>query len=708
MGRNRALGSPYQTEIATVDFTTDHGVDAYMVDAVPLVVTLDPFAVNNDQVLIQDITNAAVAHPIVINASEGQTILNGFGSSISIATNGGGVLLTMTRDGWVPQPSASGAGVGTTGATGVSGATGAAGTTGAGTTGATGVGTTGATGAPGTTGATGTPGATGSGGGGGVSADINGLAISGGPFTTIGLDSGQGANAGGVGTLTAIPAQTKVVTGTPHQFVKDQIAYAQSAGGATTITMPSPAATAFAAVFNGVGATNGSGYWLQVIDDQNTCSTNPITVNASGAGESIEDPNAPGTFRTSVSLTANGCSVTWMFDGTNWKLSHVFYPSAVQTGDNWKGRRFAQGKGTLRIPPAMVGTAHFTLPQPTGACIAVAGATGATAIPVGQYVAVVDASQTKPIYFLNTALSAQVGPQLPTSALGATGYNTIAYMNQQALVDTSQPFVGDDRIVIAQVGGTNIALVDVETGASHVYALTPGVLTAVQSLLDFDGDTCYVLCTTSTGTTLLYRFDQVVGSSVSFASPGQFNTGYFGQLTGDGIYIYGPGPGNGTITRVGPSYWTPVLDGNTAATTFTLPSLAGQTIQGMTYDGRYLWVTGVIGEDDYILTIIDPTTMTSVAQNSTRLGGPNEMIPLCWDGTNIWACGPDNSSGTKNLFVFDPDLFAEGGYIDSVGDFSNFNQPANMCARVTPSGARLYVVCADNTVQLVVAEPYVA
>ena len=157
MGRNRALGSPYQTETVSEDFTTNHAVDAYMVDAVPLVVTLDPFAVNNDQVLVQDVTNSAATHPIVINTSADQTILNGYGSSISVATNGGSVLLTMTPDGWAPQPSATGSG--TTGATGTAGPPGATGATGAGTTGATGVGTTGATGVPGATGTTGTTGA---------------------------------------------------------------------------------------------------------------------------------------------------------------------------------------------------------------------------------------------------------------------------------------------------------------------------------------------------------------------------------------------------------------------------------------------------------------------------------------------------------------------------------------------------------------------
>jgi hypothetical protein len=198
MGRNRALGSPYQTETVIVDFTTDHAVDAYMVDAVPLVVTLDPFAVNNDQVLIQDVTNTAAAHPIVINASEGQTILNGFGSTISIATDGGAVLLTMTPDGWVPLVCGStSSGSGTTGATGVPGATGASGPPG--TTGATGAGTTGATGA-GTTGATGSQGATGPGAG---STGATGVQGATGAQGTTGATGAGTTGATGVGTTGA-------------------------------------------------------------------------------------------------------------------------------------------------------------------------------------------------------------------------------------------------------------------------------------------------------------------------------------------------------------------------------------------------------------------------------------------------------------------------------------------------------------------------
>jgi hypothetical protein len=108
MGRNRVVGSPYQVETVTEDFTTGHAVDEYLVDAASVVCTLDPYAVNGDQVLIQDVTDGAATSPIVINASEGQVILNGFGESISIATNGGAVLLVMTTLGWVPLFSSGG------------------------------------------------------------------------------------------------------------------------------------------------------------------------------------------------------------------------------------------------------------------------------------------------------------------------------------------------------------------------------------------------------------------------------------------------------------------------------------------------------------------------------------------------------------------------------------------------------------------------
>jgi hypothetical protein len=217
MGRNRAIGAPYQTQSVVGDFTTDRAVDAYLVDAVPLVVTLDPFAVNNDQVLIQDVTDAAASNPIVIHASPGQTILNGYGATLSITENGGGVQFTFSGDrvGWVPQilSSRPGSGGGTTGATGApgigtTGATGVSGASGAGTTGATGVGTTGATGVgvPGATGA-GTTGATG----------VGTTGASGAPGATgVGTTGATGAGttgATGVGTTGATGVGTAGATG---------------------------------------------------------------------------------------------------------------------------------------------------------------------------------------------------------------------------------------------------------------------------------------------------------------------------------------------------------------------------------------------------------------------------------------------------------------------------------------------------------------
>jgi hypothetical protein len=170
---------------------------------------------------------------------------------------------------------------------------------------------------------------------------------------------------------------------------------------------------------------------------------------------------------------------------------------------------------------------------------------------------------------------------------------------------------------------------------------------------------------------------------------------------------HGTGDSEARSTRVGPSYWVPVISGNNKATTFTIPSLAGATITGMTYDGRYLWVAAQVS-GDYSMTIIDPTTMTCVAQNAFRVYGPNPLVPVCWGGTNIWSSSPAVASGNPNLFVIDPDLFSEGGFGDGVGDFSNLNEPKALVSRVTPSGARVYAVCGDNTVQLIVAEPYVA
>ncbi len=263
MSRNRILGSPYTQLVVTTAVTTDPDVDAYLVDAVPLTITLDPNAFNGDQVLVQDITSSAASHPITILASPGQTIL-GFGASLLLAVNGGGVQLTYNQDaGWVPQGTGGGD-AGTTGATGVSGPPGPAGATGAGTTGATGIGTTGATGVPGTQGATGagTTGATGVG-------TTGATGVPGGQGATgVGTTGATGVGttgATGVGTSGATGVGTTGATGAPGIV------------GATGVGTTGATGVAGTAGATGVGTTGATGVGT-------TGATGIGTTGATGAG----------------------------------------------------------------------------------------------------------------------------------------------------------------------------------------------------------------------------------------------------------------------------------------------------------------------------------------------------------------------------------------------------------------------------------------
>jgi hypothetical protein len=115
MSLNRTLGAPYETALALASFTTEHNVDAYLVDATvgnPVVVTLDPGAAPNDRVLIQDLGGNADVQPIVIQPSPGQMVPGG---SLQINTAGGAVQLVfivMQGTGiWLPQILGGGAGV---------------------------------------------------------------------------------------------------------------------------------------------------------------------------------------------------------------------------------------------------------------------------------------------------------------------------------------------------------------------------------------------------------------------------------------------------------------------------------------------------------------------------------------------------------------------------------------------------------------------
>jgi hypothetical protein len=108
MGRNRALGTPFEVATISSSQTTEAHIDMYAVDAAPgspVTLILDPNAFNGDQVVIQDVGDNASEQPIVVQASPGQTILNGFGTSISVAISGSGVQLTFDQNlgGWIPQ-----------------------------------------------------------------------------------------------------------------------------------------------------------------------------------------------------------------------------------------------------------------------------------------------------------------------------------------------------------------------------------------------------------------------------------------------------------------------------------------------------------------------------------------------------------------------------------------------------------------------------
>ncbi len=369
MSRNRILGSPYAQLVITAPVTTDPEIDAYLVDAVPLTITLDPNAFNGDQVLVQDITNDAAANPITILASPGQTILNGHGVSIQLAVDGGSIQLTYNQEegGWVPLGSGGGGGattgatgatgapgspggatgatgVGTTGATGVPGTQGA---TGVGTSGATGVGTTGATGVPGTQGATGvgTTGATGVGttGATGVgTTGATGIGTTG--ATGVGTTGATGASgspgATGVGTTGATGASgspgatgvgTTGATGPagPQAFSVVRVNFAGTGGAHATPYTASPAdyvvvdASAGAIVVNLPALTSGQKVTVQ--QDSATAFTHTITVNPN-SGDLDQPPPDNGTFVTSfvfgpgttwTSPDALGMALTWFNGGSS-------------------------------------------------------------------------------------------------------------------------------------------------------------------------------------------------------------------------------------------------------------------------------------------------------------------------------------------------------------------------------------------------------
>jgi hypothetical protein len=115
MGRNRALGTPFEIATISTSQTTEPHIDMYAVDedvGSPVTLTLDPNAFNGDQVVVQDVGDNAGTEAITIQVSPGQTIL-GVGASVQITTDGGGVRLTFNQElsGWALESFATTASV---------------------------------------------------------------------------------------------------------------------------------------------------------------------------------------------------------------------------------------------------------------------------------------------------------------------------------------------------------------------------------------------------------------------------------------------------------------------------------------------------------------------------------------------------------------------------------------------------------------------
>jgi hypothetical protein len=188
-----------------------------------------------------------------------------------------------------PWPSGGGSG-GATGATGPAGAAGAPGTAGA--TGATGAGATGATGPSGNAGASGASGATGAVGPSGA--------------TGAGATGATGATGAGGGGLFASPWVPTAAGSTVSPVLANTMYAADSTGAVVTYDLPSspPDGTPF--IVKLVGATVA----------------NPVLFTA-GAGDTVEDPNNPGTF-SSVAGTVNAsipgmsCGFKYQAANTRW------------------------------------------------------------------------------------------------------------------------------------------------------------------------------------------------------------------------------------------------------------------------------------------------------------------------------------------------------------------------------------------------------
>jgi len=104
------------------------------------------------------------------------------------------------------------------------------------------------------------------------------------------------------------PSELLVTNGTsPVTFNTESICLADVSGGVVTVNMPPAAGRTFLKT-------------REVVNSNGSAAVSNITV--SGNGVNIENPNVPGTFAASVTMSVAGASVTWYFDvGNNrWKI----------------------------------------------------------------------------------------------------------------------------------------------------------------------------------------------------------------------------------------------------------------------------------------------------------------------------------------------------------------------------------------------------
>ena len=99
MGRNRNIGAPLEAEVFQASFQAVFTIDVALCDSLSaaLTVTLDPDAVEGDQLLVTDVGGNAATNAITIQVKGGttQTIV-GFGSSMHVTSDYGSVQLTFS------------------------------------------------------------------------------------------------------------------------------------------------------------------------------------------------------------------------------------------------------------------------------------------------------------------------------------------------------------------------------------------------------------------------------------------------------------------------------------------------------------------------------------------------------------------------------------------------------------------------------------